>query len=427
MTDEALATKPIRKRRESKRLAPRAADTITKAGRHADGNGLYLVVDVNGARRWVFIFRWRRSGEKGPGRLREMGLGPAGSDKVTLADARDAVAEARRQVIARVDPIAERKKAREVPTFGSLADEVVKARTSALRHQKSVDRWKRSLSVYAEPLRELAVDAVEANDVYTLLEPIWTTKPETAKFVRAAIEAVLDAAKSRGFRTGDNPARWRGHLQHSLTRPAKLSRGHHAAMPYAAVPVFVAELRERDAVAARALEFVILTAARAGEAREARWSEVDLAAKLWTIPAERMKAGREHRVPLSARAVQILEEMAKAKTNDFVFPGQRRGKVVRADAALSTSAFDGVLVRMKRDVTTHGFRSSFRDWVAEVSTFPGDLAEAALAHTVGDATERAYRRGDALEKRRKLMEAWASYCEPRSGSNVRQFGRRVSA
>jgi integrase len=412
------------KRRESKRLAPRAADTTTKPGRHADGNGLYLGVDANGARRWVFIFRWRRPGEKGAGRLREMGLGPAGSDKVTLSDARDAAAEARRQVIARVDPIAERKRAKEVPTFGALADEVHTTRTGRLRHAKSVDRWTRSLKTYAKPLREVAVDLVGPDDVLAVLKPIWTAKPATAKFVRAAVEAVLDAAKARGFRSGDNPARWRGQLDQLLERPTKkLSRGHHAAMPYADVQAFVAELRAREAVAARALEFIILTAARAGEAREARWSEIDLKQRLWVIPADRMKAGREHRVPLSARAVQILEEMGKAKLNEFVFPGQRRGRVVKVGAPLSTSAFDSVLDRTKRSVTTHGFRSSFRDWVAEVSTFPGDLAEAALAHVVGDTTERAYRRGDALEKRRKLMEAWASYCEPRQGSNVRQFAR----
>ena len=298
-----------------------------------------------------------------------------------------------------LDPIEVRKKAKDFPAFRVLAAEVLASKTHGLRHDKSVKRWKRSLQTYAAPLDDLAVDAIDKADVLKILKPIWTAKPVTAQFVRVAIEAVLDAPKAKGFRTTDNPARLRGHLDHLLAKRPKLSRGHHAAMPYADVPGFIAELRQREAVAALALEYLILTAARAGEIRGARWSEIDLESRPWTIPAERMKAGREHRVPLPRRAIEILGEMGEAKTGAFVFPGQPRGKVVKDGAPLSAMAFDSLLGRMKRDTTTHGFRSSFRDWAGEVSTFPRELAEAALAHVVGDTTERG------LSPRRRAREA----------------------
>ncbi|WOH51231.1 site-specific integrase [Bradyrhizobium sp. sBnM-33] len=241
----------------------------------------------------------------------------------------------------------------------------------------------------------------------SVLKPIWTTKAETASRVRGRIEKVLDAAKARGFRGGDNPARWRGHLDHLLPRPSKLSRGHHAAMPYQEVATFVAKLRTREAIAALALELCILTAARSGEILGMRWSEINLDNNIWTVPANRMKAGREHRVPLSSRATAIVRHLETMKIGEFVFPGQARGK------PLSNMSMEMMLRRMKvNEATVHGFRSSFRDWAGNVSNFPRELIETALAHVIGDKAEQAYRRSDALEKRRILMEDWAAYSTP---------------
>jgi len=249
------------------------------------------------------------------------------------------------------------------------------------------------------------------------LEPIWSTKPETASRVRGRIESVLDWAKARGYRNGENPARWRGHLDHLLPARTKVRKVvHHAALPYREIGTFMAALRERAALAARALEFAILTAARASEVINARWDEIDLQARVWTVPAERMKAGREHRVPLSDLAVGILNRMQEVRQNDHIFPGERR-------ASLSNMSFLMLLRRMDRDdLTAHGFRSTFRTWAAECTRYPREIAEAALAHVVGDATEQAYQRGDVFEKRRKLMDAWATYCtKPARTSAVNRF------
>jgi integrase len=258
------------------------------------------------------------------------------------------------------------------------------------------------------------VDTIATDDVLAVLKPIWTTKAETASRVRGRIEKVLDAAKAKGFREGENPARWRGHLDHLLPRPSKLARGHHAAMPYEDVAAFIAKLRKRQASAALALELCILTAARSGEILGMRWSEIDLNKEMWTVPASRMKAGREHRVPLSRRALSILQELETMKTSDFVFPGQARNR------PLSSMSIEMLLRRMEvNDATVHGFRSSFRDWAGNVSSFPRELIETALAHVIGDKAEQAYRRSDALEKRRKLMNAWAAYCmAPQTGKVV---------
>lgn len=246
-----------------------------------------------------------------------------------------------------------------------------------------------------------------------MLKPIWTTKPETASRLRGRIEKVLDAAKAKVFRYGENPARWRGHLDHLLPKPSKLTRGHHAAMTYDEVAGFIGKLRKREATAAVALEFCILTAARIGEVLGLRWSEVDMEKKIWTVPAARMKAGREHRVPLSARAISILKALAKTKRGEFVFPGQTTHK------PHSGMAMTMMLRRMKiEDVTVHGFRSSFRHWAGNVSNFPREITETALAHVIGDKAEQAYRRSDALDKRRKLMDAWAAYCEPPTTANI---------
>jgi integrase len=272
-----------------------------------------------------------------------------------------------------------------------------------------------TLTKYAAPLRKLPVDAIDTAAVLSVLKPIWQAKPETASRFRGRVEQVLDAAKAKGHRTGENPARWRGHLDKLLAKRQKLTRGHHAAMAYTELPAFISRLRDRqtESVSALALEFAILTAARSGEVLGMRWDEVDDAAKVWTVPPTRMKAAREHRVPLSARALAILDEAKKARAGAFVFPGSRGGR------PLSVMAMEMVLRRMGRDsVTVHGFRSAFRDWAGNETQFAREVAEAALAHVIGDAAERAYRRGDALEKRRALMEAWASYCDPTIVNNV---------
>jgi integrase len=408
------------------KLDPLTVKNLTKSGRYGDGGKLWLIVNRNGAKRWAFIYRSKPAGAKGRGRLREMGLGSFAD--VSLKKARQKAVRCRDWLDDGKDPITEARK-EEAPTFGALADKLIATREASLRSDKSVARLKRALGEngYAKALRPLPVDEIGTEQVLGVLSPIWLTKRGTAPNVRAYVKDVLDAAAAKGFRSGDNPARWDGHLKHLLAPPKKLARGHHAAMAYVDVPAFMAELRGREATAALALEFLILTAARSGEVLGARWGEIDLAGKLWTIPPARMKAGREHRVPLGERALKILAGLTEARTGSHVFAGPKPGKD-SDNGPLSSMAFAMLLRRMKRDVTTHGFRSAFRDWAGSASTFPRELAEEALAHAVGDETERAYRRRDAIEKRRKLMEAWANYCEPgMASSNVRHFEQRVVA
>jgi integrase len=385
------------------RLTARTVATA-KRGKHSDGGNLYLIVSETGSRKWVLRFTWR-------GTAKEMGLGSA--NDVPLADARERAADARRLLARDLNPIDERKRGGGIPTFGALADDVCETLAAGFRNEKHKAQWRMTLVTYAAPLRSKPVDTISTEDLLAVLKPIWTAKPETASRLRGRIEKILDAAKAKGFRTTENPARWRGHLDHLLPKPLKLSRGHHAAMPYEELPAFMGELRQRQATAALALEFCILTAARSGEVLGCRWSEIDLDKKVWTVPAHRMKAGREHRVPLSGRVVAILRELAEADGRSFVFPGQARNK------PLSNMAMDMMLRRMKRDAATvHGFRSSFRDWAGNVSNFPREIIETALSHVIGDKAEQAYRRSDALEKRRKLMEAWATFCEPRQHRGV---------
>ena len=393
------------------KLTARKVETA-KPGKYSDGGNLYLIVSDTGARKWVLRFTWR-------GRAKEMGLGSAAS--VPLAHAREKAASARRTVAQGLNPIDERKRDGGIPTFGEMADDVRQTLSAGFRNEKHKAQWKSTLEGYAAPLRAKPVDTIATDDVLAVLKPIWTTKAETASRVRGRIEKVLDAAKAKGFRDGENPARWRGHLDHLLPRPSKLARGHHAAMPYQDVAAFIAQLRKREATSALALELCILTAARSGEILGMRWPEIDLDKKIWTVPAGRMKAGREHRVPLSPRAVAILRQLAKVKIGEFVFAGQARNK------PLSNMAMEMVLRRMKiEDATVHGFRSSFRDWAGNVSSFPREVTETALAHVIGDKAEQAYRRGDALEKRRKLMEAWASFCEPKPIGTIVQLKRLKS-
>ncbi|MET3853038.1 site-specific integrase [Rhizobium sp. OAE497] len=391
------------------KFSAKTVEAIKDPGRHSDGGGLYLKVLPDGRRQWVFMYRWH-------GKQKEMGLGayapvnvPKGVkvDFVSLGDARQKATDARAAIAEGVDPMAARRAVVTVPEFGVFADELIDQMAPGFRNEKHLAQWRMTLGdTYCKPIRKKAVNEIDTDDVLKILRPIWATKSETASRIRGRIEYVLDAAKAKGFRSGENPAVWRGHLALLLPKRHKLTRGNHAAMPYTEVPSFMTALRGRVAVSARALEFTILTAARSGETFGAKWAEIDMVAKVWTIPADRMKAGRTHRVALSDAAISILTEMQKLGSlpGQFVFPGAKK------DKPLSNMAMDMTLRRMKSDVTVHGFRSSFRDWCGEVSTFPREVAEAALAHIVGDETERAYRRGDALEKRRELMQAWASFC-----------------
>jgi integrase len=390
--------------RVAKRLSARSVATIDKPGLHADGDGLYLVVDKAGGKRWALIFQWQ-------GKRSEMGLGRLAD--VSLADARDAAYQARQLIRAGTNPIEARKAQRklaaaEAHTFGSFADDLIDKLASEFRNGKHIDQWRMTLGdSYCASLRPMRLTEVDTAAVLAVLSPVWTKRPETASRVRGRIERVLDAAKAAGLREGENPARWRGHLQALLPKRQKLTRGHHRALPYQEVPQFVSRLREDgEGMSALALEWTILTAARTSETLGALWKEIDLAAAVWTIPAVRMKAGRDHRVPLSPRLLEILTKLESLRTDgDHLFPGGRRGR------PLSGMSMTMQLRRMKVDATVHGFRSSFRDWVSETTHFSDTLAEAALAHVVGDATERAYRRGDALERRRELMVAWSNYCD----------------
>jgi integrase len=381
-----------------------------KPGKYSDGGNLYLVVSETGSRKWVLRFTWR-------GKAKEMGLGSAAN--VALADAREKAANARRKITQGLNPIEERKRDGGIPSFGEMADSVREALSAGFRNEKHKAQWQSTLDTYAAPLRAKPIDSILTDDVLAVLKAIWTTKPETASRLRGRIEKILDAAKAKGFRDGENPARWRGHLDHLLPKPSKLQRGHHAAMPYEDVAGFMGELLQREAMAARALEFCILTAARSGEVLGLRWSEIDLDKALWTVPAERMKAGRVHRVPLCDRAVAILKQLAETCANEFVFAGQKPGK------PLSNMAMEMMLRRMKIEAATvHGFRSSFRDWAGNESSFPREVVETALAHVIGDKAEQAYRRSDALKKRRLLMEQWAAFCEPGRSGRVVRFAAR---
>jgi integrase len=388
-----------------RKLSARTVATLNKPGRHGDGAGLYLSISKDGdtvRRRWVYLFTRA-------GKLREMGLGP--SPEVTLAEARVERDKWAAVVRAGGDPIglrkAERAASKGVPTFGQLADEVIEAKKTEWRNAKHRAQWSMTLANYAAPIRSRPVNEIDTDDVLAVLRPLWTSRPETAARLRGRIEHVLDAARAKGFRHGPNPALWRGHLDKLLPKQSKVERGHHAAMAYSKVPAFLALVRKRDAVAALAIEFTVLTAARTGEVIGATWDEIDLDHAVWTIPAQRMKAKRIHRVPLPARAIAILNKVSTIRTGDYVFPGRKPGR------PLSNMSMEMILRRMKvEDATMHGFRSSFRDWVGNETNFQREVAEAALAHVVGDAAEQAYRRGDALEKRREMMSAWARYCSP---------------
>ncbi|EDL48480.1 site-specific integrase [Erythrobacter sp. SD-21] len=379
-----------------------------KPGRHADGSGLHLLVKPTGARSWVYRFMLN-------GKSRDVGLGAAGQGGMSLSDARDKAAALRVKVKAGIDPLQERdRQAAQVlaaaqaakvagTTFKDVAAAYIAANEESWRNSKHRQQWRNTLNTYVYPvIGDLPVAEVETAHVLKILEPIWKGKAETASRIRGRIETVLDSAKARGYSQGENPARWRGHLAQILPARTRLSRGHHKALPYQEIPPFVRALHKREAVAALALEFTILTAARSGEVIGATWTEVDLDKAIWTIPANRMKAAKEHRVPLSPRAVSILESL-QPLGGVYLFPGAKGGK-------LSGMAMTMLMRRMKVEATVHGFRSGFRDWAAECTGLAHDVAEMALAHTIESKVERAYRRGDLLNKRRRLMEDWATYC-----------------
>lgn len=395
------------------RLSARFATGTRSIGRHADGGGLYLQVRKRGEtieRLW--LFRYRR-GARGQERECIVSLGRA-SD-VTLADARKQAERCRAALAAGQDPRQVLARTRHRGrTFGEAADTYIDRIAPGLHNAKHVDQWRMTLGdTYCRRLRRIPVEQVSTADVLAVLTPIWHTKPETAQRLRGRIERVLDAVTVTRERSGDNPARWRGHLQVLLSRPAQLSRGHHKALPWQELPAFMARLRRLDSVSARALEWTILTAARTSETTGAMPAEINTEQRIWTIPAQRMKAKREHRVPLSDRCLEILAEVSKLR-GTYLFPSRRHR------LPLSYMALSQCLGGLNPDVTVHGFRSTFRDWVGEATTFSEQLAEQALAHVIASKTERAYRRGDGLERRRELMAAWEDYCQSRSPKNEPQ-------
>jgi len=396
-------------------------------GLHPDGGGLHLQVTGEAGRSWIFRY-WA------DGRERQMGLGP--THTVSLSEARIAAREARRQRSAGLDPIEERRKADAAQkleraksvTFDDAVDAFIEANKAAWGNDKHVKQWKSTLTTYASPrLGHLPVGEVETRHVLAVLEPIWQAKTETASRVRGRIENVLDWATAYGHRAGDNPARWKGHLDKILPAKSKVAKvQHHAALPFAQLPHFMKALARVEGVAARALAFTILTVARTSEVLGADWSEFDLVKKVWTIPAERMKAGREHRIPLSAPAIVILEamrarwiEVEAHRWRGKAAPAEARvptGPVffgLRAGKGLSNMSLLKVLKGLKRgDLTTHGFRSTFSDWAAETTSYPSEMVEMALAHKIASKVEAAYRRGDQFAKRHALMADWAKAAAP---------------
>lgn len=368
---------------------------VKEPGRHADGGNLYLNVTKSGARSWVFLYKLA-------GRQREMGLGSALD--VNLAKARVLAEAARGELREGRDPLAARAKVAAVPTFGEVADAYVEAKRPEWTNPKHADQWAMTLTKHAAAIRPKRVDQVETGDILGLLETIWLETPETASRLRGRIEKVLDAAKAKGHRAGENPARWRGHLDQLLPKASKLSRGHHAAMSIDDLPAFLGRIRLREGLSARALEFTILNATRTTETLTVEWSEVDFDKALWVIPKEKTKTKKEHRVPLSSGALAVLEPLRQAASGNYVFPGMKPGR------PLSNMSMDKILRLEEQDITVHGFRSTFKDWATERTKYPNEMSEVALAHGITNKVEAAYRRGDMMEKRRGMMEAWARFC-----------------
>jgi integrase len=378
---------------------------LTAAGYYGDGGGLWLRISTAQTKSWVFRFTL-------DGRTREMGLGSVHTN--TLAEAREKANACRRLLEQKIDPISARDATKTVramaqsrrKTFDQCAAAYIAAHRGTWKSEKHAGQWEATLKTYASPtIGQLPVADIDTDLVVRVLRPLWAVKTETATRLRGRIESILDWAAVSGLRQGENPARWRGHLDHLLGNPEKIAPvRNHPALPWQELPVFIRDLRTREGTSARATEFAILTACRSGEVRGARWSEIDLTNKLWVVPAARMKAGKEHRVPLSTAAVALLGSLSHH--SELVFEGAKRG------APLSDMSLTAVLRRMGRgDITIHGFRSTFRDWCAEAegNNFPREVCEHALAHSLPDKVEAAYRRGDLLDKRAILMERWAIY------------------
>lgn len=396
---------------------------ITASGWHAVGTvaGLGLKVSPTGSRAWVLRVV---AGAK----RREIGLGAY--PDVPLADAHAKARVIRAEVEQGIDPLEKRREARSLliaaqtvgMTFDQCCTAYIKAHRDGWKNAKHAQQWENTLATYAGPvIGAMLVRHIEVSHVLAVLEPIWRDRTETATRLRARLELVIDWATARGEREGLNPARWRGHLDKLLPKPSKVATtGHHAALPWREIPPFMARLRAAEGVGARCLEWAILTGARSGEARGATWSEIDAEARTWTVPSARMKAGREHRVPLSDAALALLAGLPRIVGNDLVFPAPRGG-------VLSDATMGATLKRLGVPVTVHGFRSTFRDWCAESTSYPQHVAEMALAHTIGDKVEAAYRRGDLFEKRVRLMDDWASWCARTTTAEVIGIGAARAA
>ncbi|MEH6490568.1 tyrosine-type recombinase/integrase [Halopseudomonas sp.] len=395
--------------RAANKLKSKQVESLTDPGTYEDGNGLRLVVSKTGRKSWVFRYQIN-------GKRREMGLGkyPGRS----LENARNDAEDARRQIASGIDPIdaanAEREAkqaaamiaAAKLITFDQVAADYIAAHRPGWKNAKHAQQWENTLNTYASPfIGKLSPGDITTEHVLQVLQPIWTTKPETASRVRNRIELVLDAAKARRLREGENPARWRGHLDKLLPKREKVQAvKHHAALPWAELPAFMAKLRTLDKVTFKAMQMTILTACRTSEVLGATWDEIDLQARVWTVPAERMKMRKEHRVPLADALVALLEQLPRYDDNPHLFPGMKAGKPLSNMAMLM-----GLRYIERDDLTMHGFRSTFRDWAGECTPHPRDVCEQALAHSLGNAVEAAYRRGDLFEKRRALMDDWAHY------------------
>jgi len=397
------------------RLSTLKVDKAKQPGMYADGGGLYLRVAEGGSKQWIFRY-------VANGRLRDMGIGPCHT--FTLAEARERATEQRKLRLSGIDPIAHKRAQQgaaaaenaRAMTFRQCATGFMRDNEKKWTHPKHRQAWETTLTKYVYPkLGELPVGLIDTPLVLEVIKPLWARIPETASRVRGRIESVLGWATVHGYRSGDNPARWEKHLDQALPARAEVAKKeHHAALPYTQVAAFMGKLRQDSSVMARCLEFITLTACRLGEAAGATWKEIDFEARTWTIPAERMKAAREHKVPLSAAAIALLKDVAAIRHSDYVFPGYKHGRPLGHNGLWTVAKRAG-----GADITVHGLRSTFRDWAAERTNFPREVAEMALAHAIPNAVEAAYRRGDLFQKRVRLMDAWADYCgKPQASGKV---------
>lgn len=371
---------------------------MTAPGRYSDGKGLYLVITEAGTKRWLHRYKCN-------GRRRDMGLGKFAS--VSLSEARSLVTDNHKLIAKNIDPIDERNKpeSTKAPSFGECAKQVIASKRAGWSNPKSEGQWASSLETYAKSLKRVSVDEISTEHVLKVLTPIWATKNETASRVRSRIEIILNWAKVKEYRAGENPAMWRGHLEHLLAKPSKVKKvKHHSAMDYHAISDFMAELRTKKSISAKCLQFAILTACRTSEVTGASWDEIDMNNQTWTIPAERMKMKKPHTVPLSSQAIELLESLPNQ--TGWLFPSPHYGK------HLSNMTMLNLLKRDMgyRALTVHGFRSTFRDWTAEETSTQNHIAEMALAHSLSSGVEKSYRRGDLISKRATLMQLWSNYC-----------------